>query len=107
MASTGREGYWKDKHLAEETKQKLKILNKGHIPPNKGKKMKDGEFKELREKQSLMMKGNKIWIGRKHSEETISKMKVPKSEAHKQKLKEAWIIRKQKLSMPPNPNSIP
>ena len=56
--------YWKDKKRSEETKKKISESQKG-------------------EKSS--------WFGRHHTEETKEKMRKPKSEEHKEKMRQARL----------------
>ena len=63
--------HMKGKHHSEEAKKKISEANSGEKNPNYKRPLS----KERKESISLAMKGNKIWVGRKHSKESILKMK--------------------------------
>lgn len=70
----------------EETKLKMSISHRGN-KSNTGKKLSLEHRKNISEglKGNKNLLGNKIWLGKNHTEET------------KEKLRQAWIKRKQKL----------
>lgn len=89
----GSSGFWKDKKLSEETKEKLRLANLGKKQSEKTKekrhntKLINGSY----EKQKEKLKGTKwteeqrekvkLWnstVGYKHSEETLRKMRGPR-----------------------------
>lgn len=78
--------------LSFKTRKKISDSLKGHIPWNKGKR--EIYTEESLKKMSLSRKGkmvgekNPFW-GKKHSEQTKQKMRKPKSEIHKQHIREA------------------
>lgn len=74
---------------SEESKRKISEGLKGHISPNKGKKMS----KESSEKKSKSMLGKKVRLGIKDSDETRKK----KSEAFKKRNID-WTYRNQMVS---------
>lgn len=78
--SKGQPGYWKDKHLSDEAKQKLKLINTGKA-----------HTVETKEKMSITRKGCVISWGEKISQ---SKKGKTMSEEHKNKLREAKLGKK-------------
>lgn len=93
LESKGRIGYWRGKTMPEDIRNKISLSHKGKSPPNKGVPMSEEQKKKI----SLSNMGNKSWTGLHHSEETKAKLRKPKSEETKRKLKEAWILRKEKM----------
>ena len=97
-------------HLAE-TKEKMSLIKKGKISPNKGKKMSEEQKQKLRKPRSEKTKqkmsnsrrgmiltkehskNHRGMIGKNHSEETKQKMRHPHrkfSEETKQNIKDAF-----------------
>lgn len=111
-------GKWsKGKKISEETKQKLREANRKQFENEEQRELRRKKSKELWSNPEYREKTTISHIGKKQSKETIDKRKtnadykaigeknkgraspnkgVPKSEEQKQKLKEAWVIRKQK-----------
>lgn len=101
----------------EESKQKLREANRKQFENEEQRELRRKKSKELWSNPEYREKTTISHIGKKQSKETIDKRKtntdykaigeknkgraspnkgVPKSEEQKQKLKEAWVIRKQK-----------
>ncbi len=67
IACKGKKGYWEGKKLSDETRLKMSVIGKARVAS--GIKLKGIPF----------AKGNKIWFGRNHSEETKKKIGLANS----------------------------
>lgn len=83
----------KGRKKTEEQKKAMSDMfkgRKGKIPNNESRKKMSDSQKGLRAREKHHL------FGKKHSIETIIKMKKPKSEQHRTNCISAWVIRKEK-----------
>jgi group I intron endonuclease len=70
--------------MRQDTKDKISLANKGR---KRNQKVRDQMSKTRKERKIAVGKNNAMF-GKKHKEETLQKMRKPKSEEHKKKISE-------------------